>query len=250
MRFTVELTLNSTKDSILLAPGYQSSLVSLLKSALEAVNPEYFKDLYENGNPMKLYTFGVYFPSAKFTHEGVELEGENAKLIWNFSCIEPRMAMAFYNGILSIKQGINQHPRRLIGSTLITDVKIHQINLPTITSNTITIRTLSPIVSRDHQDKDKDWFYSYKDPEFIQILKRTMMAKYESFFGRLTPAIINNFEITPIQPKKNVVKSYEKWVECSAGVYVLKGQSELLELIRDGGLGSRTGLGFGMVEVI
>ena len=87
MRFTVELTLNSTKDSILLAPGYQSSLVSLLKSALEAVNPEYFKALYENGNPMKLYTFGVYFPNAKFIHEGVELEGENAKLIWNFPAL-------------------------------------------------------------------------------------------------------------------------------------------------------------------
>lgn len=250
MRFTVELTLNSTKESILLAPGYQSSLVSLLKSALEAVNPEYYKELYQNGNPIKFYTFGTYFPDAKFTREGVELNADNPRLIWNFSCVEPRMAMAFYNGMLSIKQAIKQHPRRLIGSTLITGVKIHPINLPTITSNTITIRTLSPVVARDHQAKDKDWFYSYKDPQFIQMLKQTMTVKYEPFFGRLTPAIVENFEIIPIQPKKNVVKSYEKWVESSAGVYVLKGQPELLELIRDGGLGSRTGLGFGMLEVI
>lgn len=199
---------------------------------------------------MKFYTFGVYFPDAKFTHQGVELKGKDSKLIWNFSCVEPRMTMAFYNGMLAIRQTIKQHPRRLIGSTIITDLRIHQVDFPIITSNTITVRTLSPIVARDHLEKDKDWFYSFKDPEFVTMLKRTMTAKYEPYFGKLTSAIVDNFEIIPIQPKKNVVKSYEKYIESSAGVYVLKGQPELLELIRDGGLGSRTGLGFGMVEVI
>ena len=56
--------------------------------------------------------------------------------------------------------------------------------------------------------------------------------------------------MTPITPKKVIIKFYEKQIECSAGTFKLEGNKELLNYLYKAGIGSKHSAGFGMFQLI
>ena len=62
--------------------------------------------------------------------------------------------------------------------------------------------------------------------------------------------IADTFEITPIAPKKVIIKFYEKQIETSVGTFNIKGDKRLLEYLYKAGIGSKRSAGFGMFQII
>ena len=61
---------------------------------------------------------------------------------------------------------------------------------------------------------------------------------------------IDNLEIRPLNMKKTVTKAYEKFYQGAIGTIEVTGEPYLLNIIRDVGLGSKTGLYFGYLNQI
>ena len=53
-----------------------------------------------------------------------------------------------------------------------------------------------------------------------------------------------------IDPKKIIVKFYEKKIETTSGIFKISGDKQLLKYLYDAGMGSKRSSGFGMFQII
>ena len=116
-----------------------------------------------------------------------------------------------------------------------------------ITSEKITIKFQSPLCVRERND-NKDYYYCYENDKFEEIIK--INIKEQLKITDIKEEVINTFKITPVRPKKVVIKFYEKCLECSTGVFEISGDKELLKFLYQSGIGSRHSAGFGMFQII
>ncbi len=99
-----------------------------------------------------------------------------------------------------------------------------------IKSNIITIKMISPIVCRNHdQITLKDMYYCFEKEEFNKYIKINILEQIK--FEKLDSSILEDFKITPINAKKAMIKNYEKVLETSVGVFQLEGSKELLDYL-------------------
>ncbi|MHB8089626.1 MAG: CRISPR-associated endoribonuclease Cas6, partial [Anaerolineaceae bacterium] len=120
-----------------------------------------------------------------------------------------------------------------------------------ITDNAVRFKILSPIVIRDHDEKEgKDWYLTFEDEGFEEIWKRNLKTELQNTFGRDVSGDINALRIKPIHLKKTVVKSYGIYIPCTIGSLVLEGEKYLLEYLYKAGAGSKRSMGFGCLDVV
>ncbi|MBC1797334.1 CRISPR-associated endoribonuclease Cas6 [Listeria booriae] len=223
---------------------YRSKIVMLIKSGLIKKHPDVFSDLYDS-NKQKEFTFSVYFKDAQFNKNVIIVEGK--EVIINFSTGNAKLALPLYNAFTSQmwqKVKISEQCNLQI-------TKVDMVKERDIASGSSVFKTLSPIVCRDHnQETYKDWFYDYSDEEFESILKRNLQYKLEKKYGSFVAEDIKKVSITPINMKKTVVLHYDLYMACSIGLLKIEAPQYMLEYMASSGLGSITGMGFGMLEQV
>ena len=116
-----------------------------------------------------------------------------------------------------------------------------------IDTEEIIIKFMSPLVVRSHS-KDKDYYYSYNDEQFKDVLK--INIKQQLRITNISEELVDKLEINAIKPKKVIVKFYEKKIETSTGIFKISGDKELLKYLYDAGIGSKRSSGFGMFQII
>ena len=131
----------------------------------------------------------------------------------------------------------------------------------------LNVKTLSPVVCRDHdRETEKDKYYVGTDKEFPVIIKRNLYLRLKEIMGEYVEKDIEDLVIDASKTKKVVVKHYDKrsaaqkessekefkgiLIDASVGTIKFEGKSYLLDYIYSAGLGSLTGSGFGMLEII
>ncbi|EUJ32647.1 CRISPR-associated endoribonuclease Cas6 [Listeria cornellensis] len=221
---------------------YRSKILMIMKKGLSKTHPDIFKYLYE-ANKQKDFTFSVYFKNARFTNKEIIVSGK--ELIINFSTGNVRLAIPFYNAFTSLKwQKI-----KMSDQSHLQIQKVDVLPEKEIVGSSVVLRTLSPIVCRDHnQETYKDWFYDYTDDEFESLLKRNIYSKLKNRYGDFLSEDMGKMSIKPIDMKKTVVLHYDLYVACSIGLLEIEAPKYMLDHIVSDGLGSLTGIGFGMLE--
>lgn len=214
----------------------------IMKKGLAKKHPDIFKFLYES-NKQKDFTFAVYFKGARFTKKEILVSGK--ELIINFSTGNARLAIPFYNAFTSLKwQEI-----KISDQCNLQIQKVDVLPEKEIIGSSIVLKTLSPIVCRDHnQENYKDWFYDYSNHEFEGLLKRNIYSKLQNRYGDFLSEDMDKVVIKPIDMKKTVVLHYDLYVACSIGLLEIEAPKYMLDHIVSDGLGSLTGMGFGMLE--
>lgn len=96
--------------------------------------------------------------------------------------------------------------------------------------------------------ENKDYYYSFENEKFEETLK--MNVKEQLKITKFPKEIIDTIKITPIKAKKVIIKFYEKQIECSTGIFELKGDIELLNYLYKTGIGSKHSAGFGMFQIV
>lgn len=223
---------------------YHRKVISMLKQGFEQTTSEKYQELYER-NALKEFTFSVYFGKAIFNKQAIILE--NDQIIFNLSTANTELGMYLYNGLMSLRNQEVQWSQE-------TKVAVKQVTIipqQKIIENQVILKALSPLVVRDHnKETNKDWFYSFEAPEFLEILKRNMVSKLVPILGDYIRYDIEELELTPIRMKKTVVRFYNRQMECSIGQFCLSGKPHLLNYLVESGVGSLTGSGFGMCEIV
>jgi len=241
MRIKIKLELNNNK----LPLNYRKLILSLIKELLK--NSEIYKDIFLNSN-FKPYSFSVYLPNPKLQNDLFYLDTKNISIF--FSTNDYNLIIELYNNLLSFKH------KELIYKDF--KYKLQNINLlkeKKINSTEIIIKTLSPILIRDHnKENNKDIYFTFKDnsiDEVNNILNRNL----KDFFNNYN---VNSKDIIlfPIKSKKQIIitndhgDNKKNYVFGNQGIFKLSGEVSQLQFLYNVGLGSKRSYGFGLFEII
>ena len=245
MRFKINLEVHSSNEEIEIPIKYQSIFLSLLKRGLENAAPEVYKELYEN-NKEKLFSQAIIFNGAKFEKENIILK--TPSITYLFSTPKADLAMAVYNTFIYLKK-MKAVP--LVSESTIKVKSVSSIYQEAITEKQVIFQAVSPILARDHnRETRKDWFLDFNDEKYEVVLKQNLINRLVPEMGRGVQYDIENLKMKPLNMKKTVTKAYEKFYQGAIGTIELTGEPYLLNVIRDVGLGAKTGLYFGYLNQV
>ena len=237
MIITIELKLKKAS----LTCDYRPALVSLIKASLQEYDESLYRQWYDRHNKTsKSFTFAVRLPDAKFTKDIITL-GSN-EIGWGISTADFSDGIDLYNALLARKG--KAYPIKDNNEFTIEKCRVQ--NQQIISEKEITIKMLSPLVVRNHGNDNKDKYYTYDDTEFNEMLN--MVTDNRLKLNNLTGS--TKIRLTPIEPKKTVVKTFGLAIRASLGVYRLTGNAETLNYLYQSGMASRRNLGFGMFEIL
>lgn len=118
--------------------------------------------------------------------------------------------------------------------------------------DSVKIKMLSPMTIRStlytKDGKRKSYYYNPIEEEFSQLITENMKKKYFVVNGKLSNGEIR---LIPIRTgKEKIIKGDNDFIiKAWDGIYELTGDSELIKLSYDTGLGEKNSQGFGMWEV-
>lgn len=237
----MRLKLNFDLENEFLPMQYRKSVISFIKQSLSEYNVEYYKKFYNDRDTIiKPYTFAVFFCNPKFEDDKIIVEDKRIEL--NISIADYEASIILYNAF--------NHQKNTKFSLDKNSWTLKNINMPLekqIDTEEITIKFMSPLVVRSHS-KDKDYYYSYNDEQFKDVLK--INIKQQLKITNISEELVDKLEINAIKPKKVIVKFYEKKIETSTGIFKISGDKELLKYLYDAGIGSKRSSGFGMFQII
>lgn len=237
----MRLKLNFDLENEILPIQYRKSVMSFIKLSLLEYNEQFFRRYYNDKDTIiKPYTFAMFFSNPKFEDDKIIVEDKRIEL--NISIADYETSIILYNSFNHQKNkkfSLDKNSWTLKNINMALDKKIE--------TTEITIKFMSPLVVRSHIEK-KDYYYSYGDEKFKEILK--VNIKQQLKITNLPIELVDKFNITPIKPKKVIVKFYEKKIETSTGIFKISGDKQLLKYLYDAGIGSKRSSGFGMFQIL
>ncbi len=220
---------------------YRKGIISWIKHALQEYDNNLFHEIYKD-NSKKTFSFATILSKPTFEKEKIIMKDNSFSVI--FSAYNYAYSLHLYNAFL--KQKFKKYP---FNKNVMILTNISMMSEKEITSETIAIKTISPIICRNHnRETKKDMYYAYNRDEFQEYIKINIQEQLVA--ENLDSSLLEGFEITPLQAKKIVIPVYEKMIECSIGTFELKGKVKLLDYLYKAGVGAKKAMGFGLFEVI
>lgn len=241
MRFSLVFEIENSNFPL----DYRKIFLSFIKAGFEKYDPKLYSDLYDNNdNIRKPYTFSVYMNKAKFGKD--EIVMDDSKIILNFSTYSDAFGIYFYNSMLKMLNVFypagKSNNIRLIKINLVKDKPVRQAR--------IQVKTLSPVVVREHKKERKiDNYFIPLDEGFQQKLKDNIIQSGQEFFEFDISRDVEELRVEAIDVKDTLVLHYNNKIRASIGKFVLEGKPYLLEYLLKAGMGARRSQGFGMLEV-
>jgi CRISPR-associated endoribonuclease Cas6 len=231
MRFTVLYALTDRY----LPMDYRRGFASLLKEALKKANDKLFERYYGTLHVLKPFTFSVYFPEL-IGQEGEQFNVGN-KVILNFSTSSYELGTYVYNGLLS-------HRTFPLFDNALTLIHVELKRPITLSQKAATFRTLAPVLVNNKGNAD--WYLLPGEEGFQKGLEFAVSEIARTFLGDGNVSI----ELRPVRLQRKVVRHYNMDMQGFVGVFELRSQPEVLNLIYKIGLGMRRSQGFGMLEMV
>lgn len=151
--------------------------------------------------------------------------------------------MMFFNAF----QGMKFQKYPMAGNSMQL-VSMYIQNMNEIKDDEVIIRMSSPLIVRRHNsDDNSDKYYVYNTDGFEQTLKENI----DIFINRMNiPIKSDSFGIEPIKAKKVVIPVFGRNTDASLGIFKLKGDSTLLNLLYMSGIGARRSEGKGKFDIL
>ncbi len=232
MRFSIFYSLSDK----FLPIDYRRGFLSLMKKAIEESTKPALKRVFYSEHKLKPFTFSVYFPRlGKENQNGTLPVGDKAVL--NFSTSSKELAAHLYNGFLKVKE----FP---IFQNCLKFEKIQMRQNVIINSDTVIFKTISPILISNIGSSE--WYILPGEEGFLEGLKFSVEEMAKEFLG-ITEFV---FEFKPKFIKRKILRHYNMHMSSFTGVFEIKSDPIILQMIYDAGLGVRRGQGFGMLDVV
>lgn len=236
MRLKIECGLEENTIST----SYNRKILSFFKKSLELYDREVEKEYY--GEPCKKdMSFSCFFPLEKIDGDKIYLKEKNFKIFITFNSIID--GVHFYNSFVNAK---NKKIQFNFYENKFTISNIIKLNEKKINNNIAIFQTLSPIIIKEKITKEKEWFHIL-DEKGIEILKKNLNYSLKDKFSL---EILDQIEIIPVDIKKIIVNFYNIKFPTTKGIFILKGNKEVLNYFYKSGIGSKKSSGFGMLELI
>ena len=238
-RLNIKISLSPSRNTVI-PVDYHSNIMSLLKYAINMYDPSEFQRLFGK-NTMKFYTWSVNFKNAKFIKDRIYLTNNNFELQMSF--YKESDATLFQKALLLVSSG---EYKLLFGMRY----KIASVVCKSGYSegNSVIVKTMSNIACEDYPDGNnhRAYFMSLEDgSKFFSRLKEVLLNKAKEI-GIKSDCIY--FEAVKASTVYNTI--YGAKLPVTRGTFIVTGNDELVNLALNGGIGTITGSGFGMVRPV
>lgn len=254
----LRITFSQCRQNQLIPINYNYYISSFLYRTIETADPAYSEWLhnkgYASGNKsFKYFTFsGLHIPERELVHNSY-IKVLSPKMELTVSMLSEKAVESFVIGMFEKKKLII---RNNCTSSEFDIYTVEQIPDPQF-SNTMTFRTMSPVViSKNviYKDKPSAKYLSPDDEDFGECFAKNLIEKYNTLphNGSSGQPELESFEcidsaksrlitIREGLPEQTKVKGY-------IFSFRLKGSPELMKLGYEAGFGNLCSLGFGCVK--
>ncbi len=248
---------------------YRHRIISLIKEALKKSDRDY-KEFFYNQQITKPFSFNLVFPKEKqikkarikldekFTIEDKVIISDKPFSLF-ISSSDYRFIIALFNGLKKLNTFNFSSENNMLINGKKVNWKIQKfvlLNEKPITKNTVIFRTNSPIIVEDKEDKPVLFYEERFERELNEVMDRILKSPHIKGKGLEEP-----LKFEPIKMRKDVVKHTLRdfriktgkpimYLTGNSGIFRLTGHPEDLKLLYKIGIGTKTGQGFGMVEII
>lgn len=235
MRFAVEFEIGESFIPV----DYRSIFLSYLSDLVCKFKDGESKKNCENiVLSLEKFTFAVYFKEPKFYENYIEISGKKINL--NFSCFDKEFGEELYN-VLNKNRGCNFYFGE--NRNYISPIIIRRIDEKLIQNEEVIFKILSPVLIENNEKitRDTKKYYTFIDEGFENFLLKNIIEESKNN---------ENIDLEIIEYKKTVVKHYGKKIPATLGSFKIKADKNILDYIYRAGIGQKTEMGFGMLEVV
>jgi len=225
---------------------YRRIFVSFLKRAIENINEEKYYEKYFAPTVTKSYSFSVILPKPEFNGDVIRLNGSYIKMIFSS---EDRDATGLIFSQAFLKQKHKKFP--LPKGNSMTLEKIKKLPEQEITNSKVIFRTIAGagLLIRYHEREDnKDKYYIIGEENAEKQLKIVLREQLLAFGFSKEDA--EDIQIKPIRCKKVVARHYNSFIDATVGMFQMQANPRVLQYLYKAGIGSRSSIGFGLVELV
>lgn len=263
-----KLTLRPTVRQTLVPFNYAYRLSAFIYAVLADADAQYAHFLHSQGyeysstRRFKLFTFSdLVIPNARVDAKAGGLWVNSPHIEWIVSFYIDKAAQHFIMGLFQDQRCVIATPKHR-AEFIIERVEAIPIE---ITSNTVQLRTLSPVVIAEKDERGMDQYLYPRDAQFGPLLISNLLAKWESVQRAVSTGASpdDEFDIPSLtyrllsdrEPRSRLltIKEDSKSQTQVRGYYgftfELSGPRELLELAVLAGVGRYNAEGFGCVGV-
>ena len=230
-------------NGFLLSYDYQYSLASMIYHKLSEISPKTAIEQHSTFN-LKFYTFSGLIGHNLNTNKGGLSFSEGFLII----------SSPDRNLITSISEAFLDHPDFSligVGGRIIYSVQKVELLKPPIIKKKCTFKTLSPIyvkTVRENNNVKKEVDLYPNEPKFYERLHQNLLKKYEQFYSKKAVDHLDFLKVHDVRTKR--IRIEDSYRRCSLMTFTVEGSEELLRFAYDAGLGEKTAMGFGCVDVV
>lgn len=220
---------------------YRTSISYMIKNTFYK-NPEIVGEYYNKKNKVvKPYSFECYFDDMKILNDEIIFK-DRFKI--NFTSLNDDLFNASWKGINCKKT--------ILLNNINFEIKSIKKYQPDIKNYSSTFKCDLSILTDVYAPSNKNIDEYYLSPNydldtFNNNLNLYLKKKYFYMYNKMYKG--GNIRFIPINIKDNYISHYER-MKAFYGSFKLTGDKELIDIIYHGGLGVRTGQGFGYVKEI
>jgi len=217
-------------------------LSSMLYTRLSESNIKLANETHSHTG-FKFYNFSQIIPSGKFLMNKIGIDFSSGYFILSSPDTE---------FIRSYTEGLLQKPEFNLGDAKFILRSVEILPARSFNGESLRFKTLSPVyvkTKRELSGKLVEWDLYPKDGKFYANVQTNLLERFEEFYNKDPED--THFEITKVhwsKPKR--VKIKDNYRRCSLMEFDLSASPELVQFVYDAGLGEKTGVGFGCLEVV
>lgn len=151
-------------------------------------------------------------------------------------------------------RGVINRDDLVIGENAVHLESIDVQKTPRLVSG-MRIKMLSPVTIystlKDGEGRKKTYYYTPWERDFSNLLKENLWRKYKALYGVSVEG--KEFKIKPVKVRREdekIIKYKGTVIKGWMGIYEIEGDSELLRLAYEAGLGSKNPQGFGCFAIL
>ena len=241
----LKITLKSKRNRLKIPFNYNHIVSAIIYNKIYDLE---FAQKLHSSNSYKFFTFSsIHIHKFRQVKDG--FLSQNGTIDFLISSPDDYLIKTLVEGFLE-DQTVN-----FIGEDLLVQ-KIELLPVPDFEEK-VNVNTLSPIIVRTKKEVDgklKIWDLNPGDEQFYRNLENNLINKYKEFNGleETDKKIIISSEMRNVKRKRITIDKGEEQTFHRAFLMdlVLEGDLDLIKFAYDAGLGEKSGLGFGMVDLI
>lgn len=231
MRFEVELILNNN----IINKDYRRNIISVIKQCL---SEEDYEEIYKE-RKVRSFTFSPFLQIDSFSKDKIILKDKKIKLFFSTDSMS--------DGWILINAFRNKKSKELnFGKDKIIIEKVATLIEKEIKDDIILFKTMSPICIREQLDEKRSWYHDF-DEKGINILKKNIIHQLKYEFPRL---LLEELKIKSFKMKRTIITNYDIQFPVNLGTLIISGDKRILKKLYESGIGSKTSLGLGMLEIV